>query len=91
MTNYEKHLKQKLSKDSFRKSFEKESQRVKLAYEISQLRKRKKMSQNVFAQKMGTTQSVVARMESGKQNFSVGTLSKIAEALECEVEISFAK
>ncbi len=90
MTNYEQYLQTKLKNPAFKKEYEKECQRIKLAYEISQLRKKKKMSQEVLARKIGTTQSVVARMEAGKQNFSIDTLSRVASALNCEVKISFA-
>ncbi|MFA5169722.1 MAG: helix-turn-helix transcriptional regulator [Candidatus Paceibacterota bacterium] len=90
MTNFEKHFKEQLKDPAFKKEFEKEYQKIKLAYEISQLRKKKNMSQVELAQKIGTTQSVVARMEAGKQNLSVDTLSKIASAFNCEVKIAFA-
>jgi ribosome-binding protein aMBF1 (putative translation factor) len=90
MTNYEEYLQSKLKNPSFRKEYEKEYQRIKLAYEMSQLRKKKKMSQSELAKKIGTTQSVVARMEAGKQNFSIDTLSRVANALNCEVKIGFA-
>jgi len=90
MTNFEKHFKEQLKDTVFKKEFEKEYQKIKLAYEISQLRKKKNMSQVELAKKIGTTQSVVARMEAGKQNLSVDTLSKIATAFNCEVKIGFA-
>lgn len=76
---------------AFRKEYEKEYQRMRIAYEILQTRKKKKMSQVDLAKKIGTTQSVVARMEAGKQNLSLRTLSKIADAFGCEVKIAFAK
>ena len=90
MTNYEKYLESKLKSQGFRKEYEKECQKIKLAYEIVQMRKKKKMSQIDLAKKIGTTQSVVARMEAGRQNFSVDTLSRIADAFGCEVKIGFA-
>ncbi|MFA5715075.1 MAG: helix-turn-helix transcriptional regulator [Candidatus Paceibacterota bacterium] len=91
MTNYEKHLKEELKNPVFKKEFEKEYRRIRLAYEMAQMRKKKKMSQEILARKIGTTQSVVARMESGKQNFSVDTLSKIADAFDCKLDIGFAR
>lgn len=90
MTNYEKHLKEHLKDPVFKKEYEKECQKVKIAYEIMQMRKKKRMSQVMLAKKIGTTQSVVARMEAGKQNLSLDTLSKIADAFGCEVKIAFA-
>jgi len=90
MTNYEKHLQENLRDPLFKKEYEKYSLRIKLAYEIFQLRKKKKMSQSGLAKKIGTTQSVVARMEAGKQNFSVDTLFKVADALNCKVNVGFS-
>ncbi|MDD4531377.1 MAG: helix-turn-helix transcriptional regulator [Candidatus Pacebacteria bacterium] len=91
MTNFEKHFKEELKNPEFRKESGKEYQKLRIAYEISQLRKKKKMSQDVLAKKIGSTQSAVARIEAGKQNLSLGTLSKIAEAFDSKVEISFAE
>jgi DNA-binding XRE family transcriptional regulator len=89
MTNYEKHLKEQLKNPIFKKEYEKESQRIKIAYEMFQLRKKNKMSQLDLAKKIGTTQSVIARMEAGKQNFSVDTLFNVANALNCKMKIGF--
>jgi len=42
-----------------------------------------------MAQKLGTTQSVVARIEAGKQNVSFNILFKIAEIFHKKLEINF--
>lgn len=89
MTNYEKHLKSKLKGKTFRQEFEKESHKIKVAYEIFKLRKGGNMSQEVLAKKIGTTQSVIARMEAGKQNFSLNTLQKIAKIFDKNIEVVF--
>jgi len=49
------------------------------------------MSQIQLAKKIGTTQSNIARMESGQQNFTTNTLSKIASAFKCDLKIDFVK
>lgn len=54
----------------------------KLGYLIKELRIRQGMTQQQFADILQTSQSAVARMEAGQQNFSVKELSKISEALE---------
>jgi len=90
MTNYEKHLQEHLINPLFKKEYERYSLRIELAYQMSQLRKKKKMSQSGLAKKIGTTQSVVARMEAGKQNFSVDILSKVADALNCKINVGFS-
>lgn len=47
------------------------------------------LTQAQVAQKIGTTQSAVARMESGqgKHSPSLATLSRYADALECRLEV----
>lgn len=49
---------------------------------IRDLRTEKNITQAALAEAIGTTQSAVARMEAGEQNFTVETLEKVSEALE---------
>ncbi len=48
---------------------------------IQNLREERGITQSVFAQKLGTTQSAVARIEKGEQNLSTSMLKKIGDAL----------
>lgn len=61
-------------------------------YEIIEaiIRKRieKKLSQKELAQKMGTKQSALSRLESGNYNPSLLFLKKIATALDAKLSIS---
>lgn len=52
---------------------------------ISELRKKKGFTQSSFAEKIGTTQSVIARIEKGEQNLTTEMISKISDALEKEI------
>lgn len=47
----------------------------------------KKMSQRQLADKMGTKQSAISRLESGNSNPSINFLSKVAKALDGELQI----
>ena len=51
------------------------------------------LTQAQVAEKIGTTQSAVARMESGsgKHSPSLATLSKYAEALGCKLEVKLVR
>ncbi len=89
--SFERYLAQQMKNKAFRKDYEEESQRLEIAYQILQLRKQQKLSQEELARKLDTTQSVVARMESGQQNFTTDTLKKIASALDRELKIEFVK
>ena len=89
--NFESHLKEKLKNKQFKKYFDEYGKQLEIAYLIAQKRKQAKISQKELAQKIGTTQSNVARMEAGNQNFSMVTLEKIAEALKSELKVSFLR
>ena len=57
--------------------------------EFLKIRAAKGLTQSQIAEKIGTTQSVIARLESGKSKHSpsIATLSRYAEALDCQLEI----
>jgi UDP-N-acetylglucosamine 1-carboxyvinyltransferase len=48
---------------------------------IESLRERNNMTQSELAEKLGTSQSAVARMEKGEQNFTTEILAKVSNAL----------
>ena len=87
-TDFQKYLKNQLSDKEFKKLYDEYGKQLKIAYQIIQLRKKQKITQLELAEKIGTTQSNIARMESGKQNFTVDILSKVAQALNKELKIS---
>lgn len=47
----------------------------------------KQLTQQALAQKIGTKQSVISRLESGRSNPSVAFLKKLARALDTRLEI----
>jgi transcriptional regulator with XRE-family HTH domain len=51
------------------------------------LRTEKKISQAELAEKMGTKQSVISRLEAGEYNPTIGFLSKLASSLGKKIEI----
>lgn len=59
----------------------KESSQKQIGYFIKELRERRGMTQESFARELGTSQSAVARMEKGEQNFSTEILGKISQVL----------
>ena len=91
LTNYEKHFNSKMKDKSFKEAFEKERHRFEIAYKISQMRIEKHFSQKQLAKKLDTTQSVIARIEAGQQNFTTDTLAKIASAFDRTLKIDFVK
>jgi len=84
-------LKEKLKNKEFKQYFDEYGKQLEIAYQILELRKKKKMSQKELAEKIGTTQSNIARMETGQQNFTTNTLGKIASAFNLDLKVSFVK
>ena len=89
MVDFQDYIKEQLKNPIFKKHYDEYGKQLEIAYQILKLRKQKKLSQLELAKKVGTKQSNIARIESGQQNFSIDTLEKIAEALNCKVNISF--
>ena len=61
-----------------------------LAEAVIDVRNRAGLTQEQLARKMGTTQPVVARLESGRSRPSMRTLQRLAKATGSRVLISFA-
>ena len=73
--------------------YEKLSAEYALLDEFLKARAAQGLTQAQVALKIGTTQSAVARMESGsgKHSPSLATLSKYAEALGCKLEVKLVR
>ena len=50
---------------------------------------RKDLTQKELAEKLGTTQSAISRLEGGNVNPTIGFLKKLAEALDSRLDIRF--
>lgn len=61
------------------------TQNQKLGHFISQIRQDKNLTQKEFAKILGTSQSAVNRIEQGKQNLSLETITRISEALNKQI------
>ena len=87
---FQERLREDLKDPEFRKHFEEERRALDLALKIAKLRERKGLTQQEFAQLMGTSQQAVSRIESGEyEGFTLKTLEKIAEATGTQLKIEF--
>ena len=71
-----------------KRGYERAGRAIRLAFEIRALREKKGLSQRELAERVGTTQSAIARLEAGKVSPSLPTLDKIATALGAEVSLT---
>ncbi|MFC7459404.1 helix-turn-helix transcriptional regulator [Hydrogenophaga defluvii] len=64
-----------------RQAYDALADEFEIARQLIEVRARARMTQGEVAEKMGTTQSVVARLESGKRPPSLRTVQRYAEAV----------
>jgi transcriptional regulator with XRE-family HTH domain len=60
---------------------------AKIADEVAEQRRARGLSQQELADLCATTQSAIARLESGGRPPRIDTLLRIAEALDCELDV----
>ena len=65
----------------WRAAYAKADVEVRMAIQIAKARERAHLTQGQLAKAIGTTQSVISRIERADQNLTLETLSKIAGAL----------
>ena len=90
MKNVETWLREKLKNPTFKKEYDSLEDEFSLINELLKARTRAKLTQAQVARRMGTSQSAVARLESGRSP-SLASLRKYAKATGSKVEIRLAK
>jgi len=85
----EKVAKRWLKDTEFKAGYDALEEEFALASLLIEARTRAKLTQAELADKMGTSQSTIARLESGKAAPSLSTLRRIAKATGTRLEIAF--
>lgn len=82
-----------LSEPKVKAEFDQLQDEFALLDEFLKARAAQGLAQVQVAQKIGTTQSAVARMESGsgRHSPSLATLTKYADALDCKLEVRLVR
>jgi transcriptional regulator with XRE-family HTH domain len=75
---------------SYAKAYAELGPEFAVASAIIGARTKAKLTQNELARRMDTTQTVVARLESGRTMPSTRTLTRVADATDSLMEITFA-
>jgi len=87
-----KQLKKELLKNKkIKRAYEKLGPEFALIELIIKRRIEKGLTQKELARRIGTKQSAISRLESGKYNPSLAFLKKVAKALGAELKISLVK
>ena len=80
-----------LARPGVKKAYDALEQEFSFLDEVLKARASAGLTQAEVAERIGTTQSAIARLESGAGMPSVATLQRYARALGCRVEIKFVK
>jgi len=91
MKNYKQFKTKLLKNKEIKKAYENLGPEFALIEMIIKRRIEKGLTQRELAQKIGTRQSSVSRLESGKYNPSLYFLQKVADALNARLKISLDK
>jgi DNA-binding XRE family transcriptional regulator len=78
-----------LGEPGYREEFERLGPEFELARALIEARTAAGLTQGELAQRMGTTQSVIARLESGRVQPTTATLQRLARATGTRLRIAF--
>ena len=90
--DYNEMLKKELKDPEFRREYEALEEEFEVASQIIDLRIKKGLTQKELAEKVHTSQSCIARLESGTyRNLSLSFLRRVGKALGVQPHIKFEK
>ncbi len=81
--------KEKMKDPEFKAEYDRQQPEFAVIEAILEARVKKDITQKTLAERMGTKQSVISRLESGNANPSIAVLQKLAKALNLHLEIKF--
>lgn len=87
--DFDEFLKESLKNPKVKGEYDRLQPEFELINALIQARAKKGLTQDKLAQKIGTKQSVISRLESGRANPSVAFLKKLAQALNSHLQIKF--
>ena len=89
LIDFEDVLAEHLKDPEFKRYFDEFGKQLEISYNLLLMRKKARLSQAQLAKKLGTTQSNVARMEAGNQNFTISMLTRIAGIFGKDLDVKF--
>jgi ribosome-binding protein aMBF1 (putative translation factor) len=89
LIKFKKYKEELLESPDIKEKYDELEEEYNLVEEILRKRIERNMTQKDLARKIGTKQSAIARLESGKYNPTVKFLKKVAKALDSKLRIEF--
>jgi len=89
LTNWNKYEKKLLANKDFQKSASRLEPEYQLVKSLIEIRLKKKLSQKDLAEKIGTKQPVISRLENMNSKPTLTLLEKISKALNVRLHICF--
>lgn len=91
-TNFDKYLETQLKDQDFTERFKKAGNAWEIAMQIADLRKEAGLSQKELAQRLGTSQQQISRLESPSyEGHSLSMLRRVAEVLGATVQVKIQR
>ncbi len=90
MKDLQTFKKEMMKDEAFKREYDKLTPRYTMISELIAARIKKGVTQKQLAQKIGTTQSSIARLEGGNVNPSLDFLERIAEVLGYKLTVHLA-
>lgn len=88
MDDFQHHLNESLKNEAFQTAYEQKELRFKIIDILLSLRLQYKLTQGELAKKLGTTQTVISRIENGSVNVGIDFLQKLGNAFNKKIEIT---
>lgn len=84
-------LNEQLKDPEFKAEYDRQQPEFAVIQAMIEARAKRKINQKDLAERIGTKQSVISRLESGNANPTLNFLKKFAEALDTTLQIRFVK
>jgi len=85
----EEVLNEALNDPKFKKEYDRQKPEFEIINKILDARIKQKLTQKEIAARMGTQQSALARLESGRANPTLSFVQKLATALGTDITLTF--
>ena len=87
MSEFHEFLQEQLKDEVFKKEWDKLELRYTIIEQFLKLRIKYDLTQKQFAERVGTTQAVISRIENGNVNIGIDFLERVAKAFGKQVEV----